>query len=303
MISLTTTQSQEIERAIYKPKFTNDSLHATQYWRNLIMTFEKPVCFLNNDQKLFGILHLPKQREKFPVIVFCHGFMGHRLGARHGGRLFVKAGRTLAREGFAVLRFDFGGSGDSYGEFEDMTTSAEINDLKAALKFLGTIKQIDKKKIGVVGLSLGGTVAICTAAENQRIRAVASWSGVAFLEDVFRVNIIGEENYHKLMKNGFYDITREGQPVGYRINKKFFMDLKNHNPIEAIAKISPRPVLIVHGTKDVIVPTENAKALYESAKKPKKLQWIKGADHVFMERDKTAKVIAVTTKWFKEAFF
>jgi len=61
--------------------------------------------------------------------------------------------------------------------------------------------------------------------------------------------------------------------------------------------------LIVHGTKDVIVPTENAKALYEGAKKPKKLQWIKGADHVFMERDKTAKVIAVTTKWFKEAFF
>jgi len=267
------------------------------------MTFEKLVCFLNDNQKLFGILHLPKQRGKFPVIVFCHGFMGHKLGARHGGRLFVKAGRTLAREGFAVLRFDFRGSGDSDGEFEDMTPSAEISDLKATLKFLGTVKQIDKKRIGVVGLSLGGIVAICTAAGDHRIRAVASWSGVAFLEDVFRVNIIGEENYHKLMKSGFYDIVRDGQPVGYRIDKKFFMDLKNHNPVEAIAKISPRPVLIVHGTKDVIVPAENAEALYKSARKPKKLRWIKEADHVFMERDKTTEVIAVTTKWFKEVFF
>jgi dienelactone hydrolase len=267
------------------------------------MTLEKPVCFLNNNQKLFGILHMPKQRGKFPAIIFCHGFMGHKLGARHGGRLFVKAGRTLAREGFVVLRFDFRGSGDSYGEFEDMTTSAEISDLKAALKFLTTVKQIDKKRIGVVGLSLGGTVSICTAAIDHRIGAVTSWSGVAFLEDVFRVNIFGEENYQKLMKNGFYDIIRDGQPVGYRINKKFFMDLKNHNPIEAVAKISPRPVLIVHGTKDVVVPGENAEALYKSARKPKKLQWIKGADHVFMERDKTAEVIAVTTKWFKEVFF
>jgi dipeptidyl aminopeptidase/acylaminoacyl peptidase len=267
------------------------------------MTFEKPVCFLNNNQKLFGILHLPKEKGKFPAIVFCHGFMGHKLGARHGGRLFVKAGRTLAEEGFAVLRFDFRGSGDSDGEFEDMTTSGEIDDLKAALKFLETVKQIDKKRIGVVGLSLGGTVAICTAAEDHRIRAVASWSGVAFLEDVFRVNIIGEENYHKLMKNGFYDIVREGQPVGYRISKKFFMDLKNHNPIQAIAKISPRPVLIIHGTKDVVVPPENAEALYKNAGNPKELRWIEGADHVFMERDKTAEVIAVTTKWFKDVFF
>lgn len=116
----------------------------------------KPVVFKNQNQELVGILHLPddlKPDEKNPGIVMFHGFTGNKTEAH---RLFVQVARKLCKSGFIVFRFDFRGSGDSDGEFEDMTLPSEVDDAEAALTFLIKQRGIDRRKVGVIGLSMGG---------------------------------------------------------------------------------------------------------------------------------------------------
>ncbi len=88
----------------------------------------KPVTFKNEEQKLVGILHVPigmKRGEKASGIAMFHGFTGNRTEAH---RLFIHVARALSDSGFVVLRFDFRGSGDSDGEFDDMTVPGEVSD-------------------------------------------------------------------------------------------------------------------------------------------------------------------------------
>jgi len=135
---------------------------------------EKPVIFETHSTQIAGMLHAPKVFAKSPCVILCHGFTGNKI---ESNKLFVKLARKLCHEDFVVLRFDFRGSGDSEGEFENMTISGELSDLSAAVGFVSTLPVVDANKIGALGLSLGSTVAICTAAEDERIKAVISWSG------------------------------------------------------------------------------------------------------------------------------
>jgi len=73
--------------------------------------------------------------------------------------IFVKCARALARAGIASLRFDFYGSGESDGEFREVTLQGEIADARAAMDFFRRQKGIDPKRLGLLGLSLGGAIA------------------------------------------------------------------------------------------------------------------------------------------------
>lgn len=84
---------------------------------------EQFVEFAANGKTIRGILHTPehqknKSQDQIPGLVLCHGFTGNKIGLH---RLFVKAARYFSHLGFAVLRFDFSGCGDSDGNYEDIT--------------------------------------------------------------------------------------------------------------------------------------------------------------------------------------
>ena len=72
---------------------------------------------------LRGLLHRPDGAEPAPVVLLLHGFTGQHI---EQDRLFVQAARALAAAGFAALRFDFYGSGDSDGDFEEFTVESEL---------------------------------------------------------------------------------------------------------------------------------------------------------------------------------
>ena len=111
---------------------------------------EKPVVFENEGQQIVGMLHAPDGAEGLsPAVVMFHGFTGTKVEPH---RLFVKTARRLAEEGFYVLRFDFRGSGDSEGEFREMTLEGEISDAKASLDFILSQPGVDRGRIGVIGL-------------------------------------------------------------------------------------------------------------------------------------------------------
>jgi alpha/beta superfamily hydrolase len=69
---------------------------------------ELPLAFKSEGKQVIGILHLPK-KKKSPLIILSHGWSGNKLGAWNA--FFVKAVREFSKNGFAVLRFDFRGSG------------------------------------------------------------------------------------------------------------------------------------------------------------------------------------------------
>ncbi|MDE1450540.1 alpha/beta hydrolase, partial [Bacillus licheniformis] len=81
---------------------------------------ERSITIVYQSLELVASVHYPcaekrKQKEKcWPVIIICHGFVGNRIGVN---RLFVKAARRLAAEGYFVLRFDYAGCGESNGEY------------------------------------------------------------------------------------------------------------------------------------------------------------------------------------------
>lgn len=253
---------------------------------------EVPVFINNMGEKISGVIHVP-DKIPAPTVVFCHGFTGHKI---EDHRLFVRAARRISREGIVVVRFDFRGSGESEGEFENMTISSEISDLNAVLNFLMDRNEVLHDKIGVVGLSLGGVISILTSAQNQVVKAVCTWSSPAELKLV-STNI--EKSFGT--SSGKSEKDYIDLPTGYRVGKNFFIDALKHDILGSCTKISPRPILIIHGSEDPVVPVQHAQMLYDKAGEPKKLVTIDGAGHTFSRRDLEDKVIEITLEWLKES--
>ncbi|MEM2350932.1 MAG: alpha/beta hydrolase [Thermoproteota archaeon] len=243
-------------------------------------------------EKISTVIHIP-DKIPAPAIVFSHGFTGNKIEAH---RLFVRGARKMSKEGFVAVRFDFRGSGESDGEFEDMSISSEVSDLNAVLKFLVGESEILREKIGLIGLSLGGVVSILTAAQSPIVKAVCTWSSPAELRLLSSLRDSFGADLSQIEK-GYIDL-----PSGYRIGRRFLEDALNHDILDSCSKISPRPMLIIHGSQDVVVPVEHARMLYDKAGEPKKLVIIDGADHTFNRRDWEDKVIDLTIEWFKENF-
>jgi len=173
-----------------------------------------------------------------------------------------------------------------------MTVTGEIADLKTAVGWAQRRKEILKEKIGVNGLSLGGVVAILTAATDPRIKVVSLWSTLSDLKCLSQIVL---ESSDKSLEQRYVD-----EPSGYRVGKKFLIDLRKHRITEAASKISPRPILIVHGTQDQVVPLWHAQKLYEAAGEPKEKFFVEGADHTYNRWDWQWTVIKHTANWFEK---
>lgn len=255
--------------------------------------YELPVTFRNSrGQKLYGVLHLPRGGVKTPIVIMVHGFTDDKTG---DNRLFVKFAREVAPRGIAVLRFDFAGSGDSEGDFAEITLSSEIEDLRSAIDFVSSLPEIDTNFITLLGYSLGGAVSIYTASVDQRINAFIGWAPVSHLEATFQ-RILGKEAF-QLAGNFGKAACRNGDKQFY-LQRDFFFDLQNLNPQLDISKISPRPTLLIQGLSDEKVPPTETEILFESAKNPKEIHFIRGAGHTFAFFEK--ELFRITLKKLEE---
>ena len=109
---------------------------------------------------MVGMLHLPEEKGPFPAVAIYHGFTGTKVEPH---RLFVKMSRALVQKGIAGTLWIFRGSGDSEGDFADMTVSGEIADAIRVLDFLQEQPEVDGERLGVLGLSMGGAIAASVA--------------------------------------------------------------------------------------------------------------------------------------------
>ena len=252
---------------------------------------ERQIVFENEGQKLYGMLHLPDGIERAPTVAIFHGFTGTKIEPH---RIFVKMARELMAHGIAALRFDFRGSGESEGDFVDMTVEGEISDALKSLDFLQAQPELDPHRIGVLGLSLGGLVAACVAGRDARVKSLALWAALGLVEEV---TLLDEEYrqtaQQQLAERGFID--REGNLMG----AAFIEGLTQMRPLEEVARYRG-PALIIHGTRDEVVDPKNAPAYQEAIPGRTELHIVEGADHTFNSHEWEREVIEVTRDWFLE---
>jgi dipeptidyl aminopeptidase/acylaminoacyl peptidase len=252
-----------------------------------------PIQFKSDEFEIFGIMHMPSRicpEKPIPGIVFCHGFTGTKVEAN---RLFVTLSRKLEKSGIASLRFDYRGCGDSSGDFVQTTVLGEVKDTCNAVDFLRKQPGIDKKRIGVLGLSLGGAVAAYAAGRRKCVKALALWAPAADLMDE-EEQIKSEEEIKEVKKYKAVDY------YGTLLGKDFIEEMPKIKPVNAVKKYSGATV-ILHGTNDMSVPLGHSLRYYNVLKRKKlhvERHLIEDADHVFSSYEWEEKVLSKTLKFF-----
>ncbi len=244
---------------------------------------EIQVTFASGGEDVFGVLHLPSGAPA-PAIIMCHGFTGSRSEAH---RLFVAAARDFAAHGLGVLRFDFRGSGDSAGDFSQMTISREIEDAAAALDYVVSRPEVDASRVGVLGLSLGGCVAACLAGRDPRAKALALWAATAHPEK------ISERLAAEFAANDVVDMH------GWGLGRAFADDAVSIKPLEEAARYVG-PSLVVHGGEDQTVPPADAASYRVALGGRCRVHIVKDADHVFSSLAYKAEAIRITRDFLVE---
>lgn len=243
----------------------------------------------NQGERIAAMLHVPEGDGPFPAVLMLHGFTGDRVESHF---LFVKTARALAQAGLVALRFDFRGSGESEGRFQDVTVEGEVSDARLALNWLVARPEVDRARIGVLGLSMGGCIASLLAGEDSRVRALALWAAVADPMGLFV----------ELSKNTPLPPPLGPQPDGtvdvggHLVGPEFFRTLPQAKPLEALQNYDG-PALIVHGTQDPTVPPRHAEMYKETLGERARLVWVEGADHTFSAHAWEQKAISVTREW------
>jgi uncharacterized protein len=201
--------------------------------------------------------------EIAPAVVMCHG-----IGT--GRRECLPIALRFSAAGYNVLCFDFRAHGMSAGQFSSVGLH-ETNDVIGAVQYLKQRPEVDPKRIGVVGFSMGAVATIQAAAQCDDIAAVVADSAYSsFLEAV-------RYSFRVVARLPHFPIA----PVAMHWAKWIVhVDPSLLRPVDVIGRIAPRPILLMHGTLDEIVPVRHAYTLFKAADEPKELWIIPGAHHV-----------------------
>ena len=240
---------------------------------------EEHVTIKKKNGTLRGMIHIPDQgKAPYPGVILYHGFAGDR---REPSFLFVRFSRLLMANGIASVRFDFLGSGESDGDFENMTFSSEVEDALDILEYFTGRPEIDRQSIFLLGLSMGGAIAGYVAGDKESkgsksgkradFKGLILWAAAGEMKDLVREQSSPDKS---LPTNNPLD--RKGLKLGLN----FINDIENLE----IMKVTSRyrgPVLIAHGSKDETVPHEVALKYKEMLSGPTRLISIDGADHAF----------------------
>ena len=226
------------------------------------------VYFKSDGLKLKGQLFIP-EKTPCPVLCLCHGMPrgGTADPNDHG---YVGLADRFTEEGFLTVIFNFRGSGESEGNFD---IRGWTHDLKVVLEHICNMKEAEQGNITLMGFSAGAAVAIYVAAQDQRVSSIIACAcpdtsrlaknrelAQTVIADYRKMGVIKDANFPPSLQSwmqGFAEIYSD----------------------KWIDKLSPRPILIIHGDKDDVVSPNSAFNLYERAGEPKEIMIVKGAGH------------------------
>ena len=258
------------------------------------------VTFQCEGNKLFGELYIPDETPA-PGIIVCHGMNKYGF---HAIELYRRFAEASSKNGFVTLLFDFRGCGKSTGKFGYGID--EQKDLKCALNYLASRREVNIEKIFIVGHSLGGTIALYTAKNEERVKGLVLWSAPAnhaYNVRKFIINNSGRLGYYLFLLVSYIDSLIDVSKLfdmrvyGILLRPSYVRKkLMKLDECRVVSKLKI-PILIVAGDKDRIVGIEETRQVFSAANNPKKFIIINGANHIF--EGKENEVISETLNWLK----
>lgn len=219
----------------------------------------------HHNRQVDGILYEPKQKEKYPIVIFSHGYNGHKTD-------FDSTASYLIEHGIGAFTFTFcgGSTRDESGmRTTDMTIFTEMEDLKAVIAYVKNLEQVDTEQIFTFGGSQGGLVTALTTDEMSD-----GIKGMILLYPAFCI----AENWTQRFPNKD-DIPDEEELWGMKLGRVFFESIHGLDVYEQIGKYK-NPVLVMHGDQDAIVDKKFSEKISE--KYPQvRLEVFEGEGHGF----------------------
>jgi pimeloyl-ACP methyl ester carboxylesterase len=254
------------------------------------------VVFIPNQGRLIPAtvcLPVGQPGDIFPAVVMLHGTGSNRDEV---SKAFKMLAPYMAQCGIASIRFDFAGQGDSTADYIEYCYSSGASDAVACAGFLKNLKAVDSERIGIMGWSQGGAVAIHAAARNPIFKALLTWAGALDMFDFF------SSQYEEAKVKGFVKIALGWRPP-LNLSLQWFEEARNISLRDELA-LFKGPVLAIAGSADTTVPLSDLDDIVANAggtDKGKVL--IVGADHTFWlftgNFSKFNELREITTNWFK----
>lgn len=261
-----------------------------------------PVSIPSDGLTLSGVLHIPDGTPpgaRLPAFLVLHGFMG----SKDESHAEIQA-RMLEDYGYAALRFDMRGCGDSGGTRGFVLCMDQVADTRNAVTFLAQRPEIDPARIGVIGHSFGAAVSVYTGSVDERVAVVISSCGWGHGARKFQGQHPGPEAWGKftdMLARGRAHKEKTGEslwvsrwdvvPIPEHLRKHVPPKAQTTVPVETaqsmydfmaeevVGKIAPRPLLLLHTADDQITPTEQSIRMFERAGMPAELYLITGESH------------------------
>jgi alpha/beta superfamily hydrolase len=228
----------------------------------------KPVALKVDGINIAGQLYLPEAKMPCPVVCTCHGIPAGVPDPNDRG--YAALAEKIVPHGLAVFIFNFRGAGASGGNLDMLGWT---RDLGAVIDYLYSLPQLDSSYLSLLGFSGGAAVSAYVAAQDRRVSSVVACACPAefdfftqgdsprsHIEHFREIGAIRDDDFPSSVQEWLY---------GFELVK----------PIDYIDKISPRPLLLVHGSQDETVDISQAHRLYDRAGEPKQLAIIDGAGH------------------------
>jgi len=199
-----------------------------------------------------------------------------------------RVSNALTSHGFAVLRFDFTGLGNSDGEFANTNFSSNTADLKAAADWLAANH---KSPSLLVGHSLGGTAVLAIASEIESVKTIATIGAPSSTEHVLKNFADHLEEIHA---KGEAMVEIGGR--AFSVTSQFLEDVSGHKLADRIAK-SRAAKLVMHSPVDAQVGIENAEEIFKAAKHPKSFISLDSANHLLTKKGDAIYAANVIAAW------
>lgn len=292
---------------------------------------QKETAFYSEGSRLQATIYYPDELPgdgPHPAVVVNSGYQGFN---EFYPKLFAE---HLTERGFICLGFDYRGMADSEGEKGRVLIEEQVQDVRNAVTYLGSLAEVDSRRIGLVGWGMGAANVVLAGEQSDDIAAVAAlngfYNGQRWLQSIHtydeyqkivdevrqdRVQRVlqGESQLADTFKHYPLDpatedyVQKELSQVygfGHPTRLQFTESILDLQVDKVVSHLAPTPLFIAHGARNSLHPFGEARTLFEAAGSPKTLYTVNGRHNDFMYTDhpEFALLCAHLGEFFDDAF-